>query len=256
MKTSREDKTPIQALSALHESASLRAVTGPSLRPGGFLLTDRGLSRCGFAPGARIADVGCGTGASVSYLRERYQLKAMGFDLSGELIRNNECAKAIPFAEARCEALPLADGCCDGVLCECVLSLVPEPAQAVAEFSRVLRNSGFLILSDIYDRAPIDGSFRPSAGTAGCASALRSRLFIEKLLGDSGFDFVAWEDHTRYLKELVAQLILNGDSCEEFRDLLRVLHSGCADPSEVRNSRPGYFLLVAQKSTKGETFHG
>jgi ubiquinone/menaquinone biosynthesis C-methylase UbiE len=256
LKTSSEDKTPIQALSALHESASLRAVTGPSLRPGGFFLTERGLSLCGFAPGARIADIGCGTGASVSYLRESYRFKALGFDLSGDLIRNSEYAKTIPFAEARAEALPLTGGCCDGVLCECALSLVPEPERAVAEFSRILRSGGFLILSDIYGRTPIDGCYRASAVEGGCASALRSRQFIEKLLGNSGLALVAWEDHTRHLKELAAQLILNGDSSEKFRDLFRVLGSGCAGSSGVRNTRPGYFLLVAQKKTKGETVHG
>lgn len=256
MKTSREKNKPVQALAALHESASLRAVTGPSLRPGGFLLTERGLSQCGFPPGARIVDVGCGTGVSVTYLRERHRFRALGFDVSGDLFRNNGSAITIPVALARAEELPMPDDSCDGVLCECVLSLVKEPRQAVGEFSRVLRPGGFLILSDIYDRSADNVAQNESTVSGPCASALQSRPFVEKLLGDSGFGPLAWEDHTRYLKELAAQLILSNESLTEFHDLCAVFDAGCASSPGSLPARPGYYLLVAQKMTKGEAFHG
>jgi len=256
LKTSREDRTPIQALSALHESASLRAVTGPSLRPGGFLLTERGLSLCGFSPGARIVDVGCGTGASVAYLQEKHRHRALGVDVSGDLIPKDDRKGSITAVVARAEELPLSTGSCDGVLCECVLSLVTEPARAVEEFSRVLRPGGFLILSDIYDRSA-DSVVSSELTTSGrCASTLRSRVFVEKLLGDSGFGLRAWEDHTRYLKELAAQLILSNESLTEFHDLCGVFDSGCIGPSGSPPVRPGYYLLVAQKISRGEAFHG
>ncbi len=240
----------------MHESASLRAVTGSLLRPGGFSLTDRGLSRCGFAPGARIVDVGCGTGATIAYLREKYRFRALGFDLSRDLIRDNECAENIPFAAARAEALPLADGCCDGVLCECVLSLVPEPERAVGEFCRILHGGGFLILSDIYGRSSVDCRYCASNGAGGSAPALRDRAFTERLLENSGFHVVAWEDHTRHLKELAAQLILSGGSLTELHELCEVFGSGCSGASSSAITRPGYYLLVARKFTKGGTFHG
>jgi len=257
LKTSREDKTPIQDLSAFHESASLRAVTGPSLRPGGFRLTDRGISLGGFSPGARILDVGCGTGASVEYLRRKYRFSALGIDMSGSLFRKTGEADTIPpLAVARAEALPFTDCCCDGVLCECVLSLVKEPKRAVEEFSRVLRSGGFLILSDIYDRTGCNAFPCSPATSSGCPSTLRSRPFIEALLEDSGFVLLAWEDHTRYLKELVAQLILSNGSPLEFHDLCCLFDSGCAGSPDLRRTRPGYFLLVAQKMTKRETVHG
>lgn len=256
MKISREKKKPIQALAALHESASLRAITGPSLRPGGFLLTERGLSLCGFAPGARIVDVGCGTGASVVYLREKLRFRALGIDVSGDLLPKGDSKGRIPAIVARAEELPLTTASCDGVLCECVLSLVKEPGRAVKEFSRVLSIGGFLILSDMYDRVPGDGFSIGPTTEGGCTSALRSRAFIEKLLGDSGFGLRAWEDHSRYLKELAAQLILSNESLTEFHHLCGVFDSGCTSSSFSRITRPGYFLLVAQKMTHGEDFHG
>jgi ubiquinone/menaquinone biosynthesis C-methylase UbiE len=150
----------------------------------------------------------------------------------------------------------MPDGSCDGVLCECVLSLVNEPRQAVGEFSRVLRPGGFLILSDVYDRSADNVAQNESTVSGPCASALRSRPFVEKLLGDSGFGPLAWEDHTRYLKELAAQLILSNESLTEFHDLCAVFDAGCASSAGSLPVRPGYYLLVAQKMTKGEAFHG
>jgi len=256
LKTSSEKNTPVQALATLHESASLRAVTGLSLRPGGFRLTERGLTLCGFGPGVRIIDVGCGTGASVTYLREKHQIRAFGIDLSGDLFRKDGSKRTVPVAVARAEELPFADGSCDGVLCECVLSLVLDPKQAVEEFSRVLRSGGFLILSDLYERLPDDEFSSGRTTSGGSASGLSSRVFVEKLLEDSGFGLLAWEDHTRSLKELAAQLILSSESREGFDDQFGVFGSGCASSCGSRLTRPGYYLLVAQKLTNREAFHG
>jgi len=254
LKTSRQDKTPIRVLSALHESASLRAVTGPSLRPGGFLLTERGLSLCGFPEGAFIVDVGCGTGASVAYLRDSHHLRALGVDVSADLFQN--VGNEFPVAVARAEKLPLTDGCCDGILCECVLSLVTKPEQALREFSRVLRPGGLLVMSDIYDRGGGSPAPRGTGKAGGFESALRLRPFIEALLEESGFGLVAWEDHTRRLKELAAQLILSSDSHTEFCSFFRSMETSCAAQSGSKIVRPGYFLLVAKKIDQGETCYG
>jgi arsenite methyltransferase len=108
----------------------------------------------------------------------------------------------------------------------------------------------------MYDRCQIDDSSPASSGEGGCVSILRSRPSLEKLLGDAGFALVAWEDHTRYLKGLVAQMILSGEPCEELTSLRHVLGAGCGAPSGFPRSRPGYFLLVAQKLTKGDMCNG
>lgn len=256
MKTSREANTPIQALAALHESASLRAVVGPALRPGGFRLTERALSLCGFGNGARILDVGCGTGATVDYLRVKHQFRAFGVDMSGGLFREAGTAEPIPLALARAEALPFADCCCDGVLCECVLSLVKDPQRAVREFLRVLRADGILILSDVYERQPDSGGSIASADSDGCPPMLQTRTFIEQLLGDSGLELLVWEDHTRYLKELAAQLVLSGESVSELHELCNFITSECSGSTGSRSIPSGYFLLVARKPKMGEFFNG
>jgi hypothetical protein len=108
----------------------------------------------------------------------------------------------------------------------------------------------------MYDRVLGDGFSSSPTTAGGCISALRSRAFIEKLLGDAGFGLRAWEDHSRYLKELAAQLILSNESLTEFHNLCGFFDSGCTGSSVSQITRPGYFLLVAQKMTHGEAFHG
>lgn len=256
MKTSREDRTPVQALSALHESATVRAVTGPAVRPGGFSLTERGLSACGFRSGARILDVGCGAGASVDFLRRDHGFMAAGVDMSGNLFPGAGGADRLPLAIARAEALPFSDGCCDGVLCECVLSLVEEPERALREFSRVLRAGGCMILSDVYDRLSGSGHGEAGADTDGRKGQLRPMACVERLLEEAGFEMLLREDHTRHLKELAAQLILCGESGAGVRELCTYFASGFSCAPASRTVLPGYFLLVARKPTKGEFVDG
>jgi arsenite methyltransferase len=244
LKTSSEKK-PIQALAALHESASLRAVTGALLRPGGFRLTERGISFCGFPRLARIIDVGCGTGASVAFLREKHHFKALGLELSESLLRENSQMECYPLALARAEELPISHGVCDGILCECVLSLIFEPELALAEFARVLRPGGYLIMSDLYDRGRKNTATTCSGGGM---SALRTRSAIESLVADAEFECLVWEDHTKYLKELAAQMILSHGSFTDTCDLFAASGSGCTGSSALMTfPGPGYFLMVAQK---------
>ena len=61
---------------AVYENSNIRCVTGETLRPGGFLLTKRAVSNCGFEKDQKILDVGCGMGATVKFLIDEYDLKA------------------------------------------------------------------------------------------------------------------------------------------------------------------------------------
>jgi ubiquinone/menaquinone biosynthesis C-methylase UbiE len=137
----------------VYETGPLRDVTGTTIRPGGLTLTDRALEQCSFAAGAQLLDVGCGAGGSVEHLRVRYGFDARGVDISPMLIceglqRNPD----LPLSEGTAEAVPYPDKSQDGILCECVLSLLEEPFHTLTEFRRLLRSGGCLILSDMYSR--------------------------------------------------------------------------------------------------------
>jgi len=166
-------------------------------------------------------------------------------DTSEDLLRENGLAGEIPLALARAEELPVFSGVCDGILCECVLSLLREPQQALAECARVLRPGGHLIMSDLYDRCQEDSK---STCSGKSNSPLRNRSALESLVRAAGFELLVWEDHSKYLKELAAQLILSQDFPPDFCDFYAACGLGNGGSSVRKTSScPGYFLLVAQK---------
>jgi arsenite methyltransferase len=234
----------------LYESPVLRDVTGPVIRPGGFELTERGLAHCRLAQGARVLDIGCGTGAGVDYMRRRHGLAAGGIDLSEDLLKEGLQAYRESFlVRGRAEQLPASDNCFRAVLGECVLSLCPSPQLVLREIWRVLEPGGHLLLTDVYTRIP--GVVEPSGSmpVRCCLQGAVDRTTMENRVAAAGFDLLFWEDHTRLLKQLAAQLVWTYGSLDEFwsvlvgpeaaRTMSREGTGGC--------SRPGYYLLVAQK---------
>lgn len=213
-----------------YETGPLREVTGSTIRPGGTLLTGRGVRFCGFRPGSDLLDVGCGAGATVEYLRNRHQLNGVGIDPSLRLLEEGwERDPGLPLGLGTAEKIPAGSESKDGVICECVLSVLTEPEQALAEFHRVLRPGGYLILSDLYERSPAGGERR---------TGVVSRTMLEGMLDRGGFALLLWEDHSRLLRELAARLVMaNGPQAEG-------LFSGCGCGG---SGRPGYYLLVAMK---------
>lgn len=210
----------------VYESGPLRDVTGATIRPGGLILTERAIDFCSFSPGAQLLDVGCGAGATVEHLLSRYGFAACGVDSSPTLIAEGLGRNpALTLSVATAEALPFADNSQDGILCECVLSLLENPHTALVELQRVLRSGGYLILSDMYNRDAADSSLQEMV----------SRVTVEEWLSALGFANLFWEDHTQLLKELAARLIMAGGSLE-----------GCC-ATKGAGQRPGYYLLVARK---------
>ncbi len=234
-----------------YESAALRDVTGAVIRPGGFELTDRGLAYCGLTPGARVLDVGCGTGAAARHLRNHHGLAAMGIDPSWALLEDGARTQdGSPLVRGRAEALPMGDECVEAVLCECVLSLCPDPLRTLREIMRVLRRDGYLVLTDVYSRDPCTPVQETAIPTATCClQGAVSRSSMESRVAAAGFDLMLWEDHSALLRQLAAQLVWTYGSLDGFWSAV----AGTDTPAAANGAggrgcgRPGYFLLVARK---------
>jgi SAM-dependent methyltransferase len=216
----------------IYESGPLRDVTGATIRPGGLPLTERAIDFCSFTAGAQLLDVGCGAGASVEHLCSRYGFDACGVDISPALIAEGLVRNpAMRLSEAPAEALPFADGSQDGILCECVLSILETPRAVLDEFQRVLRSGGYLILSDMYAREQA-AAHEPDR----CLRGVVTREKLQEWLSASGFATILWEDYTPILRELAARMILAGGSLEGF----------CCTTNGI-GQRTGYYLLAARK---------
>ena len=233
----------------LYESDVLRLATGDTLRPGGFFLTDLGVERCDFLPGARVLDVGCGSGATVEHLVSLYHLQAIGLDPSEVLLESGKKKNpSLNLIQGLGEDLPFPVNHMDGVFAECALSVMEDLNQVIKEIFRVLKPGGWLVINDVYARNPEGLKSLQELNFDSCIRrALPKEQLINKLI-EQGFKIINWSDHTNLLTQLTVNLIMAHGSMTEFW----LKSSSCSvDPSlaqaAIKQAKMGYFQMIVQK---------
>jgi len=226
------------------------AVNG--IRPGGIELTRRAVYCSGLSTGSEVLDVGCGVGVTVEYLMENGIL-ATGIDVSNSLLskgktRNN----AMPLVAATAAALPYRDGCFDGVIFECMLSLVSDREGVLKECSRILKSSGKLIVADLYVSNLKLLEKQPHQPRRTCLQGAFGKSELIDLLTAAGFGVDLLEDHSAMLRDFAVRLIWTYGSLDWYWKESGMkewdsMHVG----KFVRAARPGYFLCVGTKITGG-----
>ena len=105
-------------------------------------LIDAFVRLTGLKPGARVADLGCGSGAFTSRLAQK-GYHCVGLDISAKLVDVGR--RKFPYLElltGDIEHLPFADASLDGALLSGVVHHFPDPSRCAAEVARVLRPGG------------------------------------------------------------------------------------------------------------------
>jgi ubiquinone/menaquinone biosynthesis C-methylase UbiE len=99
-------------------------------------------------PGARIADLGCGSGVFTDLLRS-LGYNAVGLDISPKLIALGRAKyPGVEFMEGDVEELPFADASLDGVLLSGLVHHLPDPSRCAGEVFRVLKPGGSFVAFD------------------------------------------------------------------------------------------------------------
>lgn len=244
----------------LYESGLLRQSTGDTLRPGGFYLTDLGVKSCGFPSGARVLDVGCGSGATVERLVSLHGLRAMGIDPSECLLeRGMKKNPGLNLIGGWGEDLPFPAQYMDGVFAECTLSVMEDLDQVLREIQRVLKPAGWLVVSDVYTQNP-DGlrNLQELKLDSCLRRALPKEVLINKL-SRQGFCIVEWRDHTNLLTQLTVDLIMTHGSMSNFWLKTAACSGACLGPDSgsvdtallqkaLKQAKMGYFQLIARKN--------
>jgi ubiquinone/menaquinone biosynthesis C-methylase UbiE len=102
----------------------------------------------GLKRGARVADLGCGSGVFTDLLCRR-GYDAVGLDISPKLIALGKAKyPKVEFLEGDVEHLPFASASLDGVLLSGLVHHFPDPSICAAEVFRVLRSGGSFVAFD------------------------------------------------------------------------------------------------------------
>lgn len=235
----------MEAKPSLYEEPLFRRAAGPTLRPGGLDITREALAISGWPAGAEVAEAGCGAGATLKLLAE-LGYRARGFDLSRDLVAEAAAYSGCPVELADVCDLPVEDASLDGVVCECVVSLLPEPEEALAEFARVLRPGGGLLLADVskLPERPDRPAAAPGDGTR--RSCLEGAVLPEETvrrLEANGFRVVRTIDRTEALTALAVQLVWEGCGLDELGKWLGFSCGGAG------RGRFGYTQWLAVKAS-------
>jgi SAM-dependent methyltransferase len=124
-------------------------------------------------------DAACGNGRFAEFLARRGH-QVIGVDSSPDMLAH--ARRRVPDGEfllAALDQLPLADNSVDVIVCALALVHVPRLQPALAEFARVLRAGGDLVISDVHHQLVTRGSVIKAVGPAGepfIAATYRHRL--------------------------------------------------------------------------------
>lgn len=234
------------------------------MRPGKFDITDAALKIWDLPEGSKVLEVGCGEGDCTQYLSDEYGFDVDGIDLNLEMVR--KAKKAHPDLNIRYgDGENLADYMSftfDGVVMECVLSLINLPDEALHEAYCVLKKGGKLFISDLYMRDPAPELLKSVEIEAkrqaripheegSCDSDEDKMRFVDfrfegrffekpliRMLREVGYTNIRFEDRTEDLKTYVAEKIL-ADGRDAF--------DTCMNYADYKDKQTGYFMVTAEK---------
>lgn len=145
----------------------------------------RSLALLGDVRQRKIVIAGVGTGLDFPHLRAGAHYT--GIDLTPAMLdkarrRARRCGLPIRLIEGDACTLPFADGEADVVVLHLILAVVPNPAEVLAEASRILRPGGQALILDKFlrpgQRAPLRRAASPLLGRL----ATRTDVVFEPLL--------------------------------------------------------------------------
>jgi ubiquinone/menaquinone biosynthesis C-methylase UbiE len=166
------------------------------------------LDHAGVFPGARLLDVGCGTGTLAIEAKRRCgaEGKVHGVDVAPQMIARARAKAAeagldVTLEVASADSLPLADASCDIVLCSLALHHLRRSQwrTAVAEMERVLAPGGRLVIVDLSPERGVRAVLNPVGFLHRGSGDIAAEA--EALLVDVGFrDVVAGDAGVRNLR--------------------------------------------------------
>lgn len=248
------------------------SLNGHALRPGGLTLTRSAVDFCGFGKNDLILDAGCGYGATARALCEEYGVISIGMDGSHDMVAKasqgvvaKKCEKRLAncfvqpqFIQARMPLFPFKSDLFDGIFCECVLSLVQDAKLSLKELFRIVKNSGWLVLTDLYIpetfKVSESEAVSPAHGKqnripASCPDGAMAISALTEIIKEAGFQIALVEDHTDLLKQMAGQMVFDHGTLEHFWEKLtgNICNNSLSAACRRGDLKPGYCMIIASK---------
>jgi ubiquinone/menaquinone biosynthesis C-methylase UbiE len=180
-------------------------------------LIDRFVRLTGLPPGARVIDLGCGSGI-FTHLLSRRGYDAAGLDISPKLLELARRKYAgLQFDQGDVEALPYKNASVDGVLLSGLVHHLPDARLCAAEVMRVLKPKGRFVAFDPNRANPFmylyrdrSSPFYSSVGVTANERPIRAREAAETFRA-AGLE--VWTDYLsglsyRYIASPIARVAL------------------------------------------------
>lgn len=203
---------------------------GAVCRPGGLALTARMIKLCGFEKGDHIADIGCGSGTTMHYLKDKFDIKGVEIDV--QKVRRAQLEGLCVHCASALE-MPFADKEMNGLLFECSFSKMEQPSLVLTEAKRVLKPNGKIAFSDFYAKNE-PYHFKDLLGRCD------TQQMWHTLLDDAGFDVITTEDYSNLLPQMWAQLKEEQGGDEVYAKL-------GVTKEKLKQIKCGYCMIIAQK---------
>lgn len=144
-------------------------------------------------PGAKLLEVGVGTGLTISELPR--DIKITGIDLSLGMLREAEKQiqkrgwDHVDLKRMDATSMDFADNCFDRVLAAYFVSVVPDPVNVLLEMKRVCRPGGIiLVLNHFLHEAPVIETLETALAPAFYKVGFRTDLRLGPLFDEAGLE--------------------------------------------------------------------
>lgn len=228
----------------LYLNTTVRQGLSCGLRPGGDQLTLMALNRLQPQRDQDLLDVGCGNGGGLKVLRQQGYSHLLGMERNERLAAE---ARLQGFAVgcADMASLPVQSGSVDVLFCECAWNLA-QKERALAEFFRVLRPGGHLVLSDIFVHRRCDaGQAWPKQSCFFQADTLDA---VQRMVLAAGFSQKCLEDVSHLLRQTAAEFVFAHGSLHAFwQAVMGNDQDAAAVCAAASASKPGLFLLIGAR---------
>ena len=165
--------------------------------------------------GQTVLDLGSGGGFDVFQAGQIVKAsgRVIGVDMTPEMLekarknidfyQQSTGMDNVEFRLGEIEHLPVADGCVDVVLSNCVINLSPDKPQVWREVFRVLKPGGKVSVSDLALLKPLPEDIREmAAALVGCVAGAALTVDIRAMLEAAGFSSIVLTPKPEYVRSM------------------------------------------------------